>query len=117
LIASTGFAVLTPKRVPWTFLHVALTQPEVFDGLGHLADGGAYPAIRAEVIGALRLVVPGESKLLDAFHSISTPLYEKAHRNRQEVHSLAVLRDSLLPRLLSGEIRIQDVARIGGSST
>jgi hypothetical protein len=42
-IASTGFAVLTPTKVPWSFLHAALTQPEVSDHLGHMADGGAYP--------------------------------------------------------------------------
>src|SRR5207249_3398827 len=43
LIASTGFAVITPTKVPWSYIHAALTQPGIFEQFGHLADGGAYP--------------------------------------------------------------------------
>ncbi len=33
-VASTGFAVLTPTKVPWSFMHAAMTRPEVFEHLG-----------------------------------------------------------------------------------
>ena len=39
LIASTGFAVISPHKVPWSFLYLALTHPEVFDYLERLAVG------------------------------------------------------------------------------
>jgi type I restriction enzyme S subunit len=105
LVASTGFAVFTPMKAPWSLIHATLTQPELFEQLGHLADGGAYPAIRPEVIGQQQLLWPDKTAITDAFHGICGPLYEKAEQNRRESRTLAALRDALLPKLLSGEIR------------
>ena len=103
-VASTGFTVLTPTRVPWSFLHAALTQPEVSDHLGQMADGGAYPAVRPEVIGAIQVALPNEPKILEGFHRTCAPLFEQAEAHRTQTRSLAILRDTLLPKLLSGEL-------------
>jgi type I restriction enzyme, S subunit len=111
-IASTGFAVFTPKKTPWSLLHAALTQDELFERLGHLADGGAYPAIRPEVIGEWQLPMPDSTAITDAFHRICGSLYEKAEQNRRESRHLVGLRDALLPKLLSGEIRMKDSDRL-----
>ena len=108
-VASTGFAVLTPTRVPWSFLHAALTLPEVSDHLGQMADGGAYPAVRPEIIGAMQLALPNEPMILEAFHRSCAPLFEQAEAKRNQSRTLAILRDTLLPRLLSGELIITEV--------
>ena len=107
LIASTGFAVLTPTKVPWSFVHAAMTQPEVFEYLGQHADGGAYPAVRTELIGKMTVPWPNQKGLLESFHSACAPLYERAEHNRLESRTLAELRDALLPKLLSGEVRLK----------
>ncbi len=107
LIASTGFAVLSPRGGHWAFLYSSLTQPEFGESLGRLADGGAYPAIRPEAIIGLPLVVPNNAPILAAFEKLARPLFELAAQNRTEAKTLASLRDTLLPKLLSGEIRIQ----------
>ncbi len=52
-VVSTGFAVMTPTMVPWSFVFAAMTQPEVFQHLGQMADGGAYPAVSADIVGRL----------------------------------------------------------------
>ena len=109
-VASTGFAVLTPTKVPWSFIHAALTQPEVFDHLGQMADGGAYPAVRPEIIGAMQIALPNEPKILEAFHRSCAPLFERAEANRTQSHALATLRDALLPKLLSGELSVNGVS-------
>ncbi len=106
-VASTGFAVLTPTKVPWSFLHAALTLPEVSEHLGQMADGGAYPAVRPEIIGAIKAAVPDEPRILEAFHRTCAPLFEQAEANRTEFRTLATLRDTLLPKLLSGEILVR----------
>ncbi len=105
-VASTGFAVLTPRKVPWSFLHAALTQPEISDHLGQMADGGAYPAVRPEVIGAMQVALPNEPRILEAFHRLCAPLLEQAEANRTQSRTLATLRDTLLPKLLSGELSV-----------
>jgi len=107
-VASTGFAVLTPTKVPWSFLHAALTQPEVSDHLGQMADGGAYPAVRPEVIGAIQVAIPSEPKILEAFHRLCAPLFERAEANRTQSRTLATLRDALLPKLLGGELSVNE---------
>jgi len=104
-VASTGFAVLTPTKAPWSFIHAAMTQQEVSDHLGQMADGGAYPAVRPEIIGAMKVAVPNEPKILEAFHRTCAPLFEQAEANRTQSLTLATLRDTLLPKLLSGELQ------------
>jgi type I restriction enzyme S subunit len=108
-VASTGFAVLTPTKAPWSFIHAALTQPEVSDHLGQMADGGAYPAVRPEIIGAMQVTLPNEPKILDAFHRTCAPLFEQAEANRTQSRTLATLRDTLLPKLLSGELSVAEI--------
>ena len=105
LVASTGFAVLTPAEAPWAFVHTAMTQPELFEQLGHLADGAAYPAVRANVIGESTVSWCG-ADVAARFHEAVAPIYELAARGRRESLTLADLRDMLLPRLVSGELRV-----------
>lgn len=111
LVASTGFATITPTSSSWAFVHAAATREDVFEHLGHFADGAAYPAIRPSVIEDLPVVVPEEG-LLTAYQRLCGPMFEKAHRNRLESKTLAELRDTLLPKLISGEIRIKDAEKV-----
>jgi type I restriction enzyme S subunit len=108
LIASTGFAVLTPKKAPWSYIHAALTQPEFFEHLGQQADGGAYPAVRPEIIGNWEVPLPDKPAVFESFHRICAPLFERAEHNRRQSRTLTALRDALLPKLLSGELRVKD---------
>jgi type I restriction enzyme S subunit len=71
-----------------------------------MADGGAYPAVRLEVIGAMQVSLPNNPKVLQAFHRICAPLFEQAEANCTQSLILAILRDTLLPKLLSGELSI-----------
>lgn len=111
LIASTGFAVLTPIKAPWSFVYSAATQPEIFPHLGRLADGGAYPAISPEAICKWEIAVPYESQILAKYQELCAPLFEFSVANRVNSRTLAALRDALLPKLLSGEIRVREAER------
>ncbi len=117
LIASTGFVVLSARDDNWAFLYSAVTRGEVGEELGRLADGGAYPAVRPDVIGGLNLVVPTEQGLLLAFQEFVGPLYELSAQNRIESKTLGMIRETLLPKLVSGEIRIKNPERIIGSES
>jgi len=107
LIASTGFAVFTPNNPYWSFVHTAIIRDDVFERLGALADGGAYPAIAPEVIAGLPIILPSE-QIAAAFHMICAPFYEQAEHSRNESRKLAEMRDALLPKLISGEVRVGD---------
>jgi type I restriction enzyme S subunit len=108
LIASTGFAVLTSKQPnDALFGHVAVTMSEFFDELGRLADGGAYPAIRADVVLSRPLIIATQ-EVRYRFHQLVEPLIALIKANQQENKTLGLTRNLLLPRLLSGEITISE---------
>jgi type I restriction enzyme, S subunit len=107
LIASTGFAVFTSTAVPWSWTSCALTSPEVFEYLGHHADGGAYPAINPALIGKIEYALPACADVLNAFHSLASDWYRLAEDHRRESLQLRHTRDELLPCLLSGELSVE----------
>lgn len=106
MVVSTGFATITARDVPWSFLYASLTRAEVFEHLGNVATGGAYPAIRPSAIEELRIVVPRDLDVLREYHAMVEPMLELMGINRGQVNALAELRDLLLPRLVSGRMTV-----------
>lgn len=114
LTGSTGFAVLRAKdNESCELLYLAATSSENIERLSHLADGGAYPAVRPEVVLASPIALPN-SGLVTEFSGVVSPLIKIIEQNKRKLASLASLRDLLLPKLISGEIRIGDVAQKAG---
>lgn len=105
LIASTGFAVITPTKVPTTFLEQATTTDDFVGYLENNAKGAAYPAVLASDFKRAELLVPSEP-LLNAFNAFAEPLL--AQRNNLEIQTrkLRAARDRLLPKLMNGEIEV-----------
>lgn len=114
LIASTGFAVLTAHEGRWAFVHVLTTRKNFGEELGRLADGGAYPAIRPEVIADRPVAIPSSFQLTAAFEEIVQPIFLRSDKGRQETRTLAAMRDALLPKLISGQLRVPDAELIVG---
>ncbi len=108
LTASTGFAVLRPASVENTeFVYIAATQDSSIEHLAHVADGGAYPAVRPDVVSSLQCVVP-DTQVLKAFHEVAASLLAKVSENQKQAQTLATIRDTLLPRLISGQLRLSN---------
>ena len=106
LTGSTGFAVLTPKRPELRELVYFLsTGDENIDRLSRLADGAAYPAVRPEVVTAGTCVVPTPG-VIDAFHEAIGVMIDYQMVNQIGSNTLAATRDTLLPKLLTGELRV-----------
>ena len=106
LTGSTGFAVLRPLR-HWfrELVYLAATDPNNIERLTHRADGGAYPAVRPEVVAESQVVTPNEGTIsLDHFSNVIRPLLDKMEKNQAEIRMLATLRQELLPSLISGEL-------------
>jgi type I restriction enzyme S subunit len=110
LTGSTGFAVLRPQKPTFAeFVYLAVTSKDNIDTLAHLADGAAYPAVRPEIVGATPIVKPA-SDVLHVFSRLTCSMLKKIEWNERE--SLAALRDTLLPKLISGALRVADAERI-----
>ncbi len=109
LTGSTGFAVLRPNSVVSAeFLYLAATSRENIETLSHLADGGAYPAVRPEVLAETPIVRPSGSVIVQ-FSKIVRPLFTRFEVNEHESRTLSALRDTFLPKLISGELRLSEM--------
>ena len=108
LTGSTGFAVLRPNDPrDRGFVWCAATSPENIDRLAHLADGGAYPAVRPDAVAGTEIVIP-DAPILAAFDKIGRAHLDMMEANKRESRTLARTRDLLLPRLMSGELRVAE---------
>jgi type I restriction enzyme S subunit len=105
LIASTGFAVLTPKTVPTAFLYQATSTDSFAGYLENRARGVAYPAVVASDFERAEILIPRDS-LLVAFNDRAEPLLSQAHLLRLQNQKLCAARDLLLPPLMNGEIAL-----------
>ncbi len=102
-IASTGFAVLTATKVPFTFLYFATTTDDFVAFLTNNATGAAYPAVTAATFEQANLLVP-PAPLLKKFGDTTIPIAEQIHTLQRQIQNLRRTRDLLLPRLLSGQV-------------
>ena len=73
-----------------------------------LATGVAQPGLNQAAMNALTFLMPSEPKILNAFSLYVQPLLDGCNEKAKESRTLAILRDTLLPRLMSGELRVGD---------
>lgn len=102
LTGSTGFAVLTPKHEHFgSFIYICATSKDNIERLAHLADGGAYPAVNADVVLSTPCIIPvdhnSSQNLIAYFHHYVSDLFSYKHKNLSQNKSLGQLRDTLLP--------------------
>jgi len=62
-------------------------------------------AVNSKIIKAMPFVIPADDEI-SRFHSIAGPMFEQILNNQLENDSLAEMRDTLLPRLMSGELDV-----------
>ena len=104
-IASTGFAVLTATKVPFTFLYFATTTDDFVAFLTNNATGAAYPAVSGATFEKADLLIP-PAPLLKNFGNATIPMAEQIHTLQRQIQNLRRTRDLLLPRLLSGQVAL-----------
>ena len=73
--------------------------------LKHSQTGAAQPQVKPADIHRFQVVIPSK-EIINEFQQIVKPLFDRIGMNKIENDRLASLRDTLLPRLMSGEIKI-----------
>jgi type I restriction enzyme S subunit len=75
--------------------------------LVHSAHGSVFDTITTKTLERGRVMV-GSDAIMDRFEEMVSPLFVRSLANIEESRTLAQTRDLLLPKLMSGEIRIKD---------
>ncbi len=76
--------------------------------LASLNAGSAVPSMTTDILNAMELLIPFESALAE-FEAIVAPMYRSIKDNDIQVTQLEKLRNSLLPKLMSGELDVSEV--------
>ena len=76
--------------------------------LASLNAGSAVPSMTTDILNAMELHVP-DADTLTKFEGIIAPMYQAMQQSVQESSKLGELRDSLLPKLMSGELDVSDL--------
>ena len=65
-------------------------------------------AVNSKIIKGMPFIVPTDDELMD-FHSVAAPMFAKIKANQTESENLTAVRDTLLPKLMSGELDVSDI--------
>lgn len=104
-VFSTGFAVLSAKKVPYSYLYCAVTQEEFVGYLVNATNGAAYPAVKPVHFEVADILKP-DDKVLEQFHSVADLIFRKIEMLDKQNQNLSEARDVLLPKLMSGEVEV-----------
>jgi type I restriction enzyme S subunit len=94
------------KKLP--FVYYNLRRPNVFEEIVRRGQGSAQPNISGKDIETISIIYPSE-EIISQFNILLYSLFEKIICNLQESRRLATLRDTLLPKLMSGELKVNDM--------
>lgn len=107
-ICSTEFQIVKPKEKLWySFIYYFLKSNPVTNELAGASGGtsGSHQRVDPKVIFDLTFLKP-DSITLKKFHNITSNYWYKIKENKFQIRTLTQLRDTLLPKLMSGEIRL-----------
>ncbi len=71
--------------------------------------GSVFDTITRDTLAGVIVTYP-EQRIIKAFESLLAPVMRRIRTNLQQAQTLATLRDTLLPRLISGQLRLPEAA-------
>lgn len=117
-ICSTEFLVLkATNRSSAEYIFCQLTEMGFHASLRGLVTGtsNSHQRIDVEALMTTSVLVPPQT-VLHAFTSLVKPLLQRVQLNLRQANTLADLRDTLLPRLISGKLRIPEAEKLVASA-
>ncbi len=104
-ILSTGFMGIQALKNMQYYLYLFINSKEFHQIKDTLVQGAVQEAITNNNVKQIKFLVPPVN-LLDEFNKKVEPILIKSYKLKKENKTLATLRDLLLPKLMSGEIRV-----------
>ena len=109
---STEYIVLRPKPPLPTEFAYCLARSEVFRDFAIQSMTGSSGRQRVSVDSLQHFaMVSPSAEVADMFGKLVRPLFARSRAASDESNTLAALRDALLPKLISGELRVKDAER------
>lgn len=105
ICTNQGFKSLVPKKAGTCFLYCFLkyVTPEI----ENKSTGSTFKEASGSLMKSLQVIMP-EQKVFEDFEEIVCPLFARIEFLEKESSRLSLLRDTLLPRLMSGELEVPE---------
>jgi type I restriction enzyme, S subunit len=100
-----------PRWPSPAFISLALDRPEAKAWISQHAIGATLPNLNTGILSDVPLIVPSEP-LLQAFTKLVDPMEQLISENNARSQTLSMLRDTLLPRLISGKLRAPEAEKM-----
>ncbi len=98
---SDNTLIITPKKKYYNYVYFFLKSSNLKD----FNVGSTQPLIRQSDIKEMDILIP-DYLTLEAFENKCIAMFDKINQANAEIDSLATLRDTLLPKLMNGEIKV-----------
>lgn len=110
---STEFLVLRSKPpLPSEFAYFLARTPEFRDfAIAQMTGSSGRQRVRTEALGHYRIAAPSE-ELAQRFGEFARAILHRMKANDEQSRTLGDLRDTLLPKLISGEIRVPEAEEL-----
>lgn len=107
-VCSTDILVCSPKKPEYYGLvAMQLFSKELIDYADRLSNGAKMPRVNWSDLAAYPLAIPPE-EISSSYTKFSKEIFEKMQQGVHQMQTLAKLRDTLLPRLISGQLRLPE---------
>jgi type I restriction enzyme S subunit len=111
-VCSTDIVVIAPRGDLWFGFVLGHVSSDSFVEYANAGSTGTkMPRTNWNDMRRYRCVIPSQ-EIADAFTDEVRPAVDKVIAAVHESHTLAALRDVLLPKLISGEIRVKDTSGV-----
>ena len=101
-------------RLSTVFLYCLLNSPQMHDVVAGYANGTTVTMLPIDALQMPAVVEP-PSALLEVFDELALGLEHRREQAVGESRTLGALRDALVPRMVSGELRVRDAERLVGA--
>ena len=98
--------IVPKENVGSEFIYLSLLSERT--NLNNLASGAAQQNLNVGIVKNYNILVP-EQKALDRFNRLARSYFLLLKKNTEESRCLAELRDTLLPKLMSGELKVTNM--------
>ena len=98
--------IVPKENVGSEFIYLSLLSERT--NLNNLASGAAQQNLNVGIVKNYNILVP-EQKALDRFNRLARSYFLLLRKNTEESRRLAEIRDTLLPKLMSGELKVTNM--------
>ncbi len=96
-----------PKTSIFSYQYLYLFFKHIRKPLLQQGNGSVFKNLKTDILKSWDMVVPGTETMVNFDELIST-IFEKIRKNTIQIQTLSKTRDTLLPKFMSGQVRIKD---------